>query len=35
MKALCGHGATDIVDFARERVFERIKEISKGEGAGS
>ena len=26
-------GATDIVDFAKEDVFERIKEISKGEGA--
>ena len=25
--------ATDIVDFAKEDVFERIKEISKGEGA--
>jgi threonine dehydrogenase-like Zn-dependent dehydrogenase len=27
-------GATDIVDFTKEDVFERIKEISKGEGAG-
>jgi threonine dehydrogenase-like Zn-dependent dehydrogenase len=26
-------GATDIVDFAKEDVYERIKEISKGEGA--
>ena len=26
-------GATDIIDFAKEDVFERIKEISKGEGA--
>jgi threonine dehydrogenase-like Zn-dependent dehydrogenase len=26
-------GATDIVDFAKEDVFERIKEISKEEGA--
>ena len=26
-------GATDIVDFAKEDVFERIKEISEGEGA--
>ncbi len=26
-------GATDIVDFEKEDVFERIKEISKGEGA--
>jgi len=26
-------GATDIIDFASEDVFERIKEISKGEGA--
>ena len=26
-------GATDIVNFAEEDVFERIKEISKGEGA--
>ena len=28
-------GATDIVDFASEDVYERIKEISKGEGADS
>ena len=27
------YGATDIIDFAKEDVFERIKEISKGEGA--
>ncbi len=26
-------GATDIIDYASEDVFERIKEISKGEGA--
>ena len=26
-------GATDIIDFEKEDVFERIKEISKGEGA--
>ena len=26
-------GASDIIDFAQEDVFERIKEISKGEGA--
>ena len=26
-------GATDIIDFGKEDVFERIKEISKGEGA--
>ena len=26
-------GATDIVDFAKEDVFDRIKQISKGEGA--
>ena len=26
-------GATDVIDFAKEDVFERIKEISKGEGA--
>ena len=26
-------GATDIIDFAKEDVFERIKQISKGEGA--
>lgn len=26
-------GATDIIDFKSEDVFERIKEISKGEGA--
>ena len=26
-------GATDIIDFEKEEVFERIKEISKGEGA--
>ena len=26
-------GATDIIDFESEDVFERIKEISKGEGA--
>ncbi len=26
-------GATDIIDYANEDVFERIKEISKGEGA--
>ena len=25
-------GKADIVDFAKEDVFERIKEISKGEG---
>ncbi len=28
-------GATDIIDFAEEDVYERIKEISKGEGADS
>ena len=28
-------GATDIIDFAKEDVYERIKEISKGEGADS
>ena len=28
-------GATDIIDFADEDVYERIKEISKGEGADS
>ena len=28
-------GATDIIDFKKEDVFERIKEISKGEGADS
>ena len=27
------YGATDIIDFMKEDVFERIKEISKGEGA--
>ena len=26
-------GATDIIDFAKEDVFERIKEISQGKGA--
>src|ERR1700750_2272947 len=26
-------GATDIIDFEKEDVYERIKEISKGEGA--
>jgi threonine dehydrogenase-like Zn-dependent dehydrogenase len=26
-------GATDIINFAEEDVYERIKEISKGEGA--
>jgi threonine dehydrogenase-like Zn-dependent dehydrogenase len=26
-------GATDIIDFEKEDVFERIKEITKGEGA--
>jgi threonine dehydrogenase-like Zn-dependent dehydrogenase len=26
-------GATDIIDFEKEDVFERIREISKGEGA--
>lgn len=26
-------GATDIIDFAKEDVFERIRDISKGEGA--
>jgi hypothetical protein len=26
-------GATDIINFAKEDVYERIKEISKGEGA--
>jgi threonine dehydrogenase-like Zn-dependent dehydrogenase len=26
-------GATDIIDFAEEDVYERIKDISKGEGA--
>jgi threonine dehydrogenase-like Zn-dependent dehydrogenase len=26
-------GATDIIKFAEEDVYERIKEISKGEGA--
>lgn len=26
-------GATDIIDFEKEDVFERIKEISKGKGA--
>jgi threonine dehydrogenase-like Zn-dependent dehydrogenase len=26
-------GATDVVNFAEEEVFERIKEITKGEGA--
>jgi hypothetical protein len=25
-------GATDIINFAKEDVYERIKEISKGEG---
>ena len=28
-------GATDIIDFVKEDVYERIKEISKGEGADS
>ena len=28
-------GATDIIDFAEEDVYERIKEISRGEGADS
>ena len=28
-------GATDVIDFAEEDVFDRIKEISKGEGADS
>ncbi len=28
-------GATDIIDYAEEDVYERIKEISKGEGADS
>ena len=28
-------GATDIIDFTDEDVYERIKEISKGEGADS
>ena len=28
-------GATDVIDFASEDVYERIKEISKGEGADS
>ena len=28
-------GATDIIDFANEDVYERIKEISKGKGADS
>ena len=28
-------GATDIIDFENEDVFERIKEISKGQGADS
>ncbi len=28
-------GATDIIDFTEEDVYERIKEISKGEGADS
>lgn len=28
-------GATDVIDFEKEDVFERIKEISKGEGADS
>lgn len=27
------YGATDVVDFENEDVYERIKEISKGEGA--
>lgn len=27
------YGATDIIDFAKDDVFERIKEISRGEGA--
>ena len=26
-------GATDVIDFEKEKVFERIKEISHGEGA--
>jgi threonine dehydrogenase-like Zn-dependent dehydrogenase len=26
-------GATDVIDFAKEDVFERIREMSKGEGA--
>ena len=34
--ALAGQaGATDIIDFANEDVYERILEISKGEGADS
>ena len=28
-------GATDVIDFAKEDVYERIVEISKGEGADS
>ena len=28
-------GATDVIDFKNENVYERIKEISKGEGADS
>ena len=28
-------GATDIIDFEKEDVYDRIKEISKGEGADS
>ena len=28
-------GATDVIDFEKEDVFERIKEISRGEGADS
>ncbi len=28
-------GATDIIDFEKEDVYERIKEISKGKGADS
>ena len=28
-------GATDIIDFTKEDVYERIKEISKGKGADS
>ncbi len=28
-------GATDIIDFAKEDVYDRIKEISKGKGADS
>ena len=28
-------GATDIIDFEKEQVYDRIKEISRGEGADS